>query len=163
MEKLLLVAIGVVLIVAGSGALLVGSARYRTLRLVLDRSWWVERYIYRHHLAFGAAIVVGALIFLALLFRYHGIDIRNVSWPASQGAQFTLLVRIAAWLFAGVALLVGLIVVVRPSALKDIEQKANRWVEPSRPTLLQSRKVGILLLLVGIACLLLSIALTSTR
>lgn len=144
---------GVVLIVAGSSALMFHSARYRYLRQLLERPWRVERFIYRHHLAFGGAVVAGALIFLILLFRYHSIDLRNFSWPASHGALLMLLVRSAAWVFAGLALLIGVIVAVRPSALKGIEQKANRWVGPSPPTFFQHRNVGILLLVAGIACL----------
>lgn len=155
MAKLLLAAIGLILIIAGCSALLVGSARYRTLRLVLDRSWWVERYIYRHHLAFGAAIIAGALAFLALLARYHGVGGEITHWPAFRGAQLMLLGRLAAWLFAALALVIGVIVVVRPSVLKTIEAISNRWVEPSPTALLPPRLLGILLLAAGIACLLL--------
>lgn len=162
MTKPALVVLGLVLIVAGVGALFSGSARYRRLRQMLERPWRAERMIYRHHRAFGGGIVAGALVLLAVLTRYHGISFETLSWPSSRGAQLVLLVRIAAWSFACLALPIGMIVAIRPSVLKAIEVKANRWVEPSPSALHGPGQFGTLLLVAGIACLLLAIAMTSS-
>ncbi len=163
MTRSLLVAIGLVFIVAGAGVLLSGVARYRELLKTLDRPWRTERLIYRHHRAFGGGIAVGAVILLAVLARHHGISFKPLSWPSSGAAQLMLLVRLAAWSFACLSLPIGIIIAIRPSVLKGIEVKANRWVQPSLPAVLEPGQFGTLLLVAGSACLLLAIALTSLR
>lgn len=156
MTQLGLAALGVLLAVAGVGVLLSSPARYRKLQKKLDRPWYVERYIYRHHLAFGAGVVVGAMVLLAVLTRYHGTDIDSLGWPTSRGQQLMLLARGVMWLFAVLAWVIGMIVLIRPSVLKGIERKTNRWVEHPTSSLLSPRVFGILLLGVGIVCLLLA-------
>ncbi len=160
MTRSLLVAIGLIFIIAGAGVLLSGLARYRELLKKLDRPWRTERFIYRHHRAFGGGIAVGAVILLAVLARYHGISFEPWSWPSSGAAQLMLLVRFTTWSFACLALPIGIIIAIRPSVLRGIEVKANRWVQPPLPTFLGSGRFGTLLLVAGSACLLLAIAMT---
>lgn len=156
-----LAVIGLTLMVAGGGALLAGSERYRMLLKVLDRPWRFERFIYRHHLAFGMGIVAGAGFLLFVLARHHDLSIQSISWPTSRGAQLMLLGRAVAWLFAALALFIGLIVVIRPSLLKGVETSTNRWIDPSLPALFRSMQLGTLLLVAGIGCLLMAAVITS--
>lgn len=154
MTPSVLVAAGLILIVAGAGVLFFGLARYRMLLAKLERPWHIERHIYRHHLAFGAGIVVGATVLLVLLIRYHGANLDVPAWPRSGGEQLMLLARWALGLFAILAWVIGMIVLIRPSALKKVEAKSNRWVEPAQSGLVGPRQLGILLLMVGIVFLL---------
>jgi len=108
-------------------------ATWRGINHRLQRSWRIERFVYRHHRFFGACILLGAMVFLALLASYHtGIfktDLRAL-WGMRGLPLVALLLQAAAWLFALFALLVALFMLLRPSALKPLEAKANRWVDP---------------------------------
>jgi len=73
-----------------------------------------------------------------------------------------LLARWAMWLFAILAWVIGMIVLIRPSALKGVEAKSNRWVEPAPSGLVGPRQMGILLLIVGIVFLLRGVTLATT-
>lgn len=93
---------------------------------VLDRSWRIERFVYRHHRYFGLFIIAGALVILTVLSttRFWTIDlvaflIRSV--PIVSGLIWGLAIAI---------LLIGLIVLTRPSFLKGFESLANRKVAP---------------------------------
>jgi hypothetical protein len=153
------VLVGLVLVVVGASLLFSRSAYYRKLRKTLERPWRVERFIYRHHRLSGGTIVVGSLIFLTLLGRYHGIRFETLSWPSSGGAQLLLLARLSAWLFATLTLVVGLVVAIRPSLLKGVEAKANRWIQPAPPGSPPTGQLGALLLVAGLVVLLLAISL----
>jgi len=168
MTKLFLATAGLVLIVAGSGLIFVGSQSYRKLRKVLERQWRVERSIYRHHRLFGGIIAIGALTLLLMLGMHHGQEFASGAAHLSRGAYLVELVRVALWVFAAFALLIGIVIAIRPSAIKGFEALANRWIEPlptvalapetqpQKPVGALSRtstRVGLLLLLGGGACL----------
>lgn len=126
------------------GRLLNGS-----LQEVLERPRRVERFIYRHHRLFGSAIVAGALALLALLDARQSRLFGTVLLGGSGGRAAMLLV----WALAVAVLFIGIFVLVRPSALKGIEALANRWIQLFPATVLTSRQIGVLLLVVGIGCL----------
>lgn len=115
---------------------------------VLERPWGVERFIYRRHRLFGGAIVVGVLVFLAVLGVAPTRLFNTVLLGGSGGKLAVLLV----WTLAIAVLVIGIIVLLRPSALKSVEGRANRWIQLF-PTVLTSRQIGGLLLVVGIVCL----------
>ena len=119
------------------------------LQEVLERPRFVERFIYRHHRLFGGAIAAGALALLAVLGAGQSRLIGAVLPGGSGGRAAILLV----WALAVAVLVIGMIVLVRPSALKGAEALANRWIQLFPATVLTSRQIGVLLLLVGIACL----------
>ncbi len=169
MTKLFLAAAGLVLIVAGSGLIFAGSQSYRKLRKVLERPWRIERLIYRHHRLFGGIVVAGALTLLLMLGMYHGQKFASSAAHLSRGAYLVELARVALWIFAAFALLIGIVIAIRPSAIKRFEVLANRWIEPLPTVALASEtqpqkpvgtlsrtpiRVGLLLLLIGISCLL---------
>lgn len=157
---------GLALVLAGIGLILVDSRLYRRLKFALERPWRVEKFIYRHHRPAGAIFLVGGVVFLAFLGRYHGQIIESSQWHASRGFQLTWLV---AWVFAAFALFVGIFVFFRPSALKTFESLANRWIElfpvavsgtvslrqKFTAILLRApKRAGMILLLAGLTCLL---------
>jgi cell division protein FtsW (lipid II flippase) len=145
--------IGAASAIAGIGLLLKSS-----LLEVFERQRRVERFIYRHHRLFGAAIAAAALLLLVLIGMYHHRTAETSVWRFAPGVQAAM---IAAYALAVFALIVGIYVGIRPSALKRVEALANRWIEPfprdvSGVAPLNVRRNfirGMLLLLTGLACL----------
>lgn len=108
--------------------------RWHSLRSTLgplDKPHYTERRIYRHHHLFGALIVAGAGY---TLLRLAGIDIHAI--PALLPAHWdealrSLLAANFYWflLLANLATLgVGLVVYFRPSLLRPLETRSNRWL-----------------------------------
>jgi hypothetical protein len=116
------------------------SMRRATRPLDIPRN--VDRVFYRHHKAYGA-IVVALAVFLLYVLVFEG----TIEWRAlfakeyrEIGAIVVETARIVLWLASIFALIVGTVVFVRPSALKDLERTANRWVTPRRYTYLLERE-----------------------
>lgn len=133
----------------------------RNLREVLRRPRAIERFVYRHHRLFGSLVTTCGLTLLLFLGTYH----HRSAWHVLPGAQLML---IAAWALLVFALIVGIYLLFRPSALKGFESVANRWVEPFTvfsPRLAAAKSkcarllratppvVGVLFLLIGLLCL----------
>jgi hypothetical protein len=137
----------------------------------LDRRRTVERPLYRHHRAFGAAVIAGALVSLATLWELRNDPLMTGVFPEILGAWGGWAMILAAWMLTAFALGIGVFVLIRPSALKKMETAANRWIEPfqtaDRPggpavygviggfVLRLPRLAGLLLLASGLACLIL--------
>ncbi len=102
----------------------------------LDAPRRIERAVYRHHREVGAALLAGALYTLYML-RFHydpqaalntlgrGLNHTLVGWLLDS-AVFTLT---AGSVFA---LGISLILIIRPSLLRDFEVWANRWVHTDK-------------------------------
>jgi len=102
----------------------------------LDRPRYQERWIYRHHYLCGGLILAGALYVLFML-------VLQVQ-PAAVIAGLPVLINpfwsewfytAAYYLLLGanvLAVVAGMIVLVRPSLLKGIEQALNRWIDTER-------------------------------
>lgn len=105
-----------------------------------DRVHRIERIVYRHHRLFGAAVVLGALLYL---WRIASI---GLLWPTAGHTT---------WLSALPALTVlmllvlpfGTVMLIRPSLLKRIEKTSNRWVDWQH-----GRTVHTLRVLIGAYC-----------
>lgn len=140
--------IGVLLVPLGAGLVLIPD---KVLALAGSLNRWIstkpffdqinrpryqERAFYRHHRLFGALIVVLSLISLYMLDLYIA--------PRDLVAQ---LIRLAEtefgkWLLVSLyyllliclvlALIIGIIVFIRPSLLKSLETWGNRWVDIDR-------------------------------
>ncbi len=137
---------------------------------LLDRRQTIERPLYRHHRAFGAAVIVGAVASLVTLWQLHEHPLVTGVLPGILGAWGLRAMVLTSWGVSAFALGIGLFLFLRPSALKGIETVANRWIEPFHSTggraifaeekmigrlvLRAPRLTALLLLTAGIACLL---------
>jgi hypothetical protein len=165
-------------VAAGAGLLIVGrTPRERTalrrwlleidLIALLDRRQSIERALYRHHRAFGAAVIVGAAALLVPLWELHNHPLVAGVLPGILGDWGVRAVILTSWALAVFALGIGVFLLIRPSALKGFETKANRWIEPfpssakttvpadtgiNRLILRAPRLIGLLLLMAGFGC-----------
>ncbi|MBX9811198.1 MAG: hypothetical protein K2Y16_06240 [Burkholderiales bacterium] len=96
---------------------------------VLDRPHSTERYIYRYHRIYGALLLAGGLFTLYVMSGGRwGRDMTAVfslsewSWLVRDVA--TLLMVMAGFL----ATALGIIMVIRPSLLRGVEARLNRWI-----------------------------------
>lgn len=163
--------IGAASAITGVGLLLMAASQSlgwllkNNLLEVFARPRRVEWFIYRHHRLFGGAIAAAALLLLVLIGVNHDRMVGTSVWRFAPGVQPAL---IAVYALAVFALITGIYVGIRPSALKGIEALANRWIEPFpkavsgvvllrqnfiRGLLRKPGRVGMLLLLTGLSCL----------
>jgi hypothetical protein len=168
-------------VAAGAGLLIVAG---RTLRgrtwlwrwlleidliTLLDRRQSIERFLYRHHSAFGAAVIAGAVASLVALWELHDFPMVTGMLSGIFGAWGVGATILTSWALAVFALGIGVFLLIRPSALKGFETAANRWMEPfpsstkatvpaetgiNRLILRAPRFTGLLLMAAGVACLL---------
>lgn len=115
-----------------------------------SRTWKVERFVYRHHRLFGSAITAGALTLLGVLYSWHKHLPVLPAKPLGAGMPMA---EFAAWTIVGAVLLVGMTMLIRPSALKSVENLSNRWIALPLLKLRTTRQTGILLMLAGLACI----------
>ena len=92
-----------------------------------DRPRWTERILYRHHRLIGGLLIIGAVCILyVFLFSYN---VRRISSAFAFGYWGLVDALVGIMLVGSVlAALVGLIVLARPSLLREIEKSANRWI-----------------------------------
>lgn len=93
----------------------------------LNRPRWIERYFYHHHRLVGSALLIGA-IFVLYVFLL-GYNTRKIFAAMAPGSWWLVNALMAMLLVGSVlAALVGTIVLVRPSLLREIEKSSNRWI-----------------------------------
>ena len=98
----------------------------------VNRQQDTDHFLYRHHRIIGAFIIVGAVYTLYSLVIATGgksfINLLPSSWSllARQWLSDSLIYFID--VVNILALFLGVIVFARPSALKDLESLANRWL-----------------------------------
>jgi len=101
----------------------------------LDEQKHFERLFYRHHIVMGLAIVLGSLYSLWFLWRLQDRGLALLL-PAIENRvlQEILEASVLIMLQLGnlLALLVGLVVLLRPSLLKVLETWSNRWVDTEK-------------------------------
>jgi hypothetical protein len=172
----ILVVSGTTGLVAGAGLLLMPERAFgeqslwrqwlleHDLAALLNSYQKIERTLYRHHRLVGTALTAGTLTLLYLLGKLQGFLFATSAWSQIQGVRLAMLF---AWALAILALIVGIFFLIRPSALKGVENLSNRWIGPPPSTFQQAepakginhlilrfpRYTGILLLLAGITCL----------
>lgn len=93
----------------------------------LDKPRWSERFFYRHNRLVGAGVFFGAsLVLYTFMFGYN---LRRLSAIVPRGYWWLLDALLTILMIGSVlAALIGLIVLTRPSLLRDIEKAVNRWV-----------------------------------
>lgn len=105
------------------GSVQSGWAPLSRLLVSLDRIYRIERFFYRHHRVFGAFLLAGSAYTLAQTLLNPGVLTGARAWGA--------LGETAIWSVLGgnlLGLLLGLVVLVRPSLLKEPERLSNRWI-----------------------------------
>lgn len=137
----------------------------------LNRYHAIEKLAYRHHRPIGAVMTIGAVIMLTPLLGLYNHPEAILALISSLGFTGTHALILASWMLSIFALVIGILLFIRPSALKDFEMAANRWIElfPHTPSsskladrvinqlvLRAPRLVGLLLFLLGWSCLLAS-------
>jgi hypothetical protein len=110
----------------------------RHLDQTLDRNIDIDPWFYRHH-RIGAGLILLASIYISYAFT---IDLDRASaiaglsqyFASPQGLIGGLLdaLALSALLGALFAAFVGIFLLLRPSMLRDFEQRANRWVSLRR-------------------------------
>ena len=102
----------------------------------LDQPIRLERVFYRHHRVMGLFILAGSGYCLYSLMLWVDYNELIVGVPELAGQGVTGMLLEGALLVLGVgnlfALVVGIIVFVRPSLLKGVESWGNRWIESDR-------------------------------
>jgi hypothetical protein len=96
---------------------------------LLERRRSIERPLYRHHFAFGAAVSAAALALLATLWKSRDHALVTDALPRLLGARGAEALILAGWALAVFALGIGVFLLMRPSALKGLESVSNRWIE----------------------------------
>lgn len=104
----------------------------------LDRSISIERWFYRHHRAAGIVIMLGAIyVFIHFGFQFDKAYTLH-QWSGAIPVKLleALLDALVLFLLTGsaIALMLGLLICLRPSLLRVLEQKSNRWVSLRRAT-----------------------------
>jgi len=140
-----LLGVGILIFLLGLWILLLPTGFLQTGRLlgkwintdeyfhVLDKPRYQESLIYRHHRIAGGLILLGAAYTLVVLVARADVNSISLVLPTIinsflsgwlYGALYSLLV-----IFNMFAIVVGVIIILRPSALKGIESTLNRWIQ----------------------------------
>ena len=99
----------------------------------LDKTYFLERVFYKRHLLFGTLIVACSAYSFYRLYAIEDVVARmplvinlviSEILYSSMGLLFMLLLVFS--------FVIGLIILFRPSLLKTIEAKANKWVDTSQ-------------------------------
>lgn len=95
----------------------------------LDRPRWIERMFYRHFRFVGGFLLVGAIFILYVFLFAYNLHAISPSVARNAGAAWLLDATVGVLLVgSALAAVVGAIVMVRPSLLRNLESSANRWV-----------------------------------
>lgn len=139
-----------------------------SISALFDRYHTIEKQAYRFHRPIGASFTIVAVITLTLLLGLYDQPSAVIVLNYSLGFWGTHVLILASWLFSIFSLFIGVILFMRPSALKAFEMVANRWIDFSPPTstsgnfaergfnrlvLRIPRLIGLLLLISGCGCL----------
>ena len=111
------------------------SMRRATRALDIPRN--IDRILYRHHRIYGTFVVALAIFLLYFLALGEQGPFWRELFPPDYRAIASIVAdvaRLVLWFFSVFALMIGTIVFVRPSALKRLERRANRWITPRRAT-----------------------------
>lgn len=138
---------------------------------LLNHYYKIEPLIYRHHRITGLMVISGEFLLLVLLHKHHLLDFFSSSLPKlADKLIWVQLTILAGWMIAILVLVIGITLVIRPSALKGIEAWSNRWIQPfpkcsaGQPTKLivksiSQRQAKTLLLVAGITMVIAAISL----
>ena len=99
----------------------------------LNKPRYQERLFYRYHHLFGSLVIVATLISIYMMYFYTDIEslLKSVALMAETTFGKWLLESLYYVLLCAniLALVIGVIIFIRPSLIKTIEGKSNHWVE----------------------------------
>lgn len=102
------------------------------------KSITIERPFYRYHVLTGMVLMIAAIYVLyEVVFHLNSKEIENALAGGTivENIWIGILVDAAfGWIYisGAIALVIGAIVLIRPSYLKSIEQRMNYWVETDK-------------------------------
>ncbi len=106
---------------------------------VLDQPRHLERFFYRHHRILGGLIVAGAgYVLWRWAFSYDRADLLALlgrRWVTAGLDWIPAAVEAVLVTLHVVVLVLGALIMFRPSLLKGVERAANRWQQPSTASL----------------------------
>ena len=111
----------------------------------LEKPISVERWFYRHSKISGSLIMVAAIYLLYLLFNELNFAFLAKNLPHLSVLTWEWLLQafqIFFTLMAIIVFLLGFLIVVRPSSLKPMEVKANKWISTRQKMQFMSDQVG---------------------
>ncbi|MFP4611416.1 MAG: hypothetical protein ACLFQT_10380 [Thiohalophilus sp.] len=98
----------------------------------LDKQFHVERYFYHHAKLYGLLLVIGAGYLLYRLFFDFPLEgyasVLPGILPIDVWAWLLDALQIFLVVMAIFTLYIGLVVLIRPSNIKNLERHANRWI-----------------------------------
>jgi len=98
----------------------------------LDKQFHIERYFYHHAKLYGLLLVVGAGYLLYRLFFDFPLEgyasVLPDILPTDIWAWLLDALQIFLMVMAIFTLYIGLVVLIRPSNIKNLERHANRWI-----------------------------------
>lgn len=105
----------------------------------------IERFFYRHAKITGALLMAGALYLFYLL--YWELDFVRLAQTLPNLTpliwEWLLQAFLIFFLIAAVVVfLLGLLILVRPSSLKPLEEKANTWISTRQKMQFMSEEIG---------------------
>ena len=96
-----------------------------------------ERFFYRHNKVFGMVIILSSIACLYVLAINSGVEyiVEILIQFAETAFEEWLFVILYYLLIAGIilALIFGVIMFIRPSALKSFEKWSNQWIDTDEP------------------------------
>jgi len=106
----------------------VGSGK---IEQALDRPRWTERFFYHNSKLVGSGVLIGALgILYTFLFSFN---LRTISTLVPRGYWWLSDAIVAIVLVgSGLAALIGMLVLTKPSVIREIEKASNHWVSTER-------------------------------
>jgi hypothetical protein len=97
----------------------------------LEKPIYIERWFYRHSNITGGLLMIGALYLLYLLFWQLDFILLAKKLSGLTPLMWEWLLQSFHIFFASMAIvvfLIGFLIIIRPSLLKPLEEKANKWV-----------------------------------
>lgn len=114
-------------------AVLSRSMTLRKPTRILEKQVHLERHFYRHHRLYGVIMVSLALFILySLSFRMGPDFASRLAHIDPLASPLVQVMRLLLWLCTVGSLVVGCIMLIRPSALKKFENWSNQWLSTRR-------------------------------
>lgn len=108
---------------------------FRPVTRPLDMPRNIDALLYRYHKVYGPVVMILA----AFLLYFLAFGEQRAFWQElfppgyrDSAAIIADVAQLVLWIFSVFALTVGTVVFVRPSALKGLESRANRWFTARR-------------------------------